>query len=114
MHQILDLLLNFSYKSPSEACSSCRKNFERIVGRAESRTRCYFDGLCLDCMDNSKSLDEDSDYWNHSDPKEDDKISGCREEHMQSTWYFSYMGRRQRKDTLHRSKKMERYEGDPE
>ncbi|KAL8912489.1 MAG: hypothetical protein Q9171_002502 [Xanthocarpia ochracea] len=116
MYQILELLRTFSYTPPSEACSSCRQNYKSIVEGAESRSRCYFDGLCLDCMGGSKesTAREDSDYWNHNDPKENDKISGCREEHTQPTWYFSYMGRRQRKDTLYRSKTMERYEGDSE
>jgi len=53
-----------------------------------------FHGLCLDCMDRSKPKtgDVDRDYWTH-DFKDEWDVN-CRIQHGQSTWYFSFMGRK--------------------
>lgn len=86
-----------------------------IVQDGKVKTEKYFEGLCLDCMDASKADDEDRDYWSHGTPKEHEFVYGCRaKRHSQPTWYFSYMGRKQRRDKLYRGEKMARYGSDSE
>lgn len=115
MFGILGRLSKFSYKLPSSACSDCRLDYEKTVEVGKVKTENYFEGLCLDCMDDSKADDEDGDYWSHGKPKEHEFVRGCRAgTHTQPSWYFSYMGRKQRRDKLHRAQKMARYESDSE
>jgi hypothetical protein len=80
------------------------------VNDAVEKVRKYIGGLCLDCMNNSKDSpykhtyykcvrsglgsDEDDAYWNHNTRK--DWSMGCRVKHDEPTWYFSFMGRRQK------------------
>ncbi|KAF3014571.1 hypothetical protein E8E15_003153 [Penicillium rubens] len=52
----------------------------------------YFDGLCLDCMKNHPN--ENSEYWALGTRRVYD--STCRISHGEPTWYFSFMGRRDR------------------
>lgn len=40
----------------------------------------------------TKTGDIDEDYWRHDDKRQWD--AGCRINHDQPTWYFSFMGRR--------------------
>lgn len=73
-----------------------------MVNAAVVNTREYFDGLCLDCMDRSKSKtgDEDSDYWRHHQLQEGEWDHGCRVRHGEPTWYFSFLGRNEKRDLL--------------
>ncbi|KAL8644942.1 MAG: hypothetical protein Q9226_007517 [Calogaya cf. arnoldii] len=115
MHEILERLLKFIYTPDSDACGSCRLGYGTSVNRARSHTAVYFTGLCLDCMNRSKTLtgDEDADYWSMGSLHEDDTIKGCRAgEHGQPTWWFSYMGQRQSKETFERMEKKARCDGD--
>lgn len=49
-------------------------------------------------MNVSGGRDEDAEYWNHNTPNVwGDK---CRIQHGQSTWYFSFMGRREKMDNF--------------
>ena len=66
--------------------------------KAKSKALNDFDGLCLDCMDLSKPKSENSDhdYWLHDTFEEWDK--GCRIEHGSSTWWFSFLGRYERRE----------------
>ena len=95
MSDILAYLENFDY-SPSTQCSSCSRDYKKIVKIVREKTRKYFDGLCLDCLDKTKPRTDDSDidYWNYQDFKEDSWIKGCRILHKEPTWYFSFMGRK--------------------
>ncbi|KAK4546193.1 hypothetical protein LTR36_002330 [Oleoguttula mirabilis] len=75
----------------------CSFDFAHVVGNAKMECKRYFDGLCLDCMNAShpKLGDADEDYWAHS------KLGvhwdqGCRIRHQQPSWYFSFLGRRQK------------------
>ncbi|KAK2799347.1 hypothetical protein FQN50_008506 [Emmonsiellopsis sp. PD_5] len=81
-------------------CSDCSRDWQAIVSKADTVTRNYFDGLCLDCMDKTKNLrlqgDEDDDYWSHSSHR-DSYDSQCRIKHDQPTWYFSFMGRSEKR-----------------
>ncbi|KAL8707728.1 MAG: hypothetical protein Q9220_007308 [cf. Caloplaca sp. 1 TL-2023] len=111
---IIKRLHAFIYAAKSTGCRTCRMDFSNMVSSAGSLTHRYFDGLCLDCMDRSKSKDEDGDYWIHQDFNEMDHIKCVRGLHIQSTWYFSYMGRRQRRDRMRRDKHMARADSDSE
>ncbi|RAH40447.1 uncharacterized protein BO95DRAFT_457380 [Aspergillus brunneoviolaceus CBS 621.78] len=77
-------------------CTHCGCNWEAAVAGAAKRVEGYFDGLCLDCMDNTKNLekggDRDRDYWAYD--------VGCRIKHGEPTWYFSFMGRREKKGLI--------------
>lgn len=98
VNDILTRLNKFSYKPPPNACGKfCQRNYEKDVGQAISHVREYFDGLCLDCMDKSmpKTRDYDTDYWYHNRLEKRKWNRGCRVEHGQATWYFSFMGRKE-------------------
>lgn len=107
---------------PAVRATSCGRGqcdfdmYVRAVATAVRKTKDYFDGLCLgksafpplpilrpvmlkwlDCMNksNPKLGDHHEDYWSHS------KLTvpwdyGCRVSHTQPSWYFSFMGRRQK------------------
>ncbi|RAK97295.1 uncharacterized protein BO80DRAFT_364335 [Aspergillus ibericus CBS 121593] len=86
-----------------EQWCSCRFSWHLVVQSAASRVSEYFDGLCLDCMDSSKNLrdggNKDDDYWHyHEKFKRFD--AKCRVDHGQPTWYFSFMGRREKKGLI--------------
>lgn len=116
MTTIIERLNKFHFEAKKNACVSCRSDYQRTVGLVRDNTRNYFDGLCLDCMDSSnpKTGDDDVDYWLHNDLNEDQRVRGCRHEHGQPTWYFSFMGRKETRDQYRRVKRMRRYEGDSE
>lgn len=94
---ILCRLEGFSYDAPTWACCVCRADYGTFVANTLNHVGTYFDGLCLDCMDRSKSRsgDTDEDYWQHNNLSETDVIENCRFEHKQPTWYFSFMGRKE-------------------
>ena len=102
VNDILDSLEDFSYEPAVSTCSWCIQDYTGMVEDAVRNTRKYFDGLCLDCMDRSKPKtgDEDSDYWQHNELQEGEWDSGCRVSHGQPTWYFSFMGRKEKRDLL--------------
>lgn len=67
--------------------------YNSIVNLARTVTRGDFNGLYLDCMDQSlpKTGDVDKDYWEYDGLKIWDK--GCRIKYKNTLWYFSFMGR---------------------
>ncbi|GLA02321.1 hypothetical protein AnigIFM60653_001724 [Aspergillus niger] len=95
-----------SYTNPRTgkvgSCISCNQSWGDIVLKAASTVSKYFDGLCLDCMDLSKDLrsggDRDDDYWMHNELRNWDR--GCRIKHGEPTWYFSFMGRREKRGLI--------------
>jgi hypothetical protein len=122
--EILDRMLDFdgskiqprpaipsSGLSSTTACKYCTMDWEGIVVTARCNTSKYFDGLCMDCMATTKNmrlsdrmathkmmrltLDDDYDYWHHNERRHD-YSAGCRLKHGEPTWYFSFMGRRER------------------
>lgn len=54
--------------------------------------------------------DEDFDYWHHADRGIYDRA--CRVKHGQPTWYFSFMGRKEKMDLFHKKKDARRYDSD--
>ncbi|KAK5164092.1 uncharacterized protein LTR77_010183 [Saxophila tyrrhenica] len=95
---MLRKLANFRDPPKRDAgCLQCNDDFAGSVTEATRKTSDYFDGCCLDCMAQSKPKfeDEDSDYWKHSRQNvawDED----CRLSHDQPTWYFSFMGRKEK------------------
>lgn len=80
-------------------CSRCDSDWKFVVEDARETTETYFDGLCLDCMDSTKNVrpggDGDDDYWVYNQ-RRDRYDEGCRVKHGEPTWYFSFMGRREK------------------
>ena len=97
INQLLRMLDKFSYQAKDSACTNCKKDYCRHIKEDISRVRHYFDGLCLDCLDRSKPKlgDRDNDYWSHVDMDAEDWDRGCRINHGEPTWYFSFMGRKE-------------------
>lgn len=81
-------------------CRSCNRDWKGVVESAAEYVQKYFDGLCLDCMDSSKNVrpggDEDDDYWVYSQTR-GAYDGGCRVSHGEPTWYFSFMGGREKR-----------------
>lgn len=125
--ELLRLLRRFKYQDPHfNGEESCEKpldcmngpKFSALVVDAISHVDVQFDGLCLgknlilsssdtqltrgtDCMNVSGNRDNDADYWSHNQPGVwGDK---CRIQHGQSTWYFSFMGRREARDKFQKN-----------
>lgn len=109
---LLDRLDRFEEPLKQGCSPNCRRDFKRIVTSVKNSTRHYFDGLCLDCMDKSKPKtgDLDMDYWRHDDLKEEEWAFGCRFDHKQPTWYFSFMGRQEDRDRFRKEKRDKREE----
>ena len=65
MTTLLGRLNRFEFEPVKSACHRCRQDYQQIVADAQSRTREYFNGLCLDCADRTKAVteDDDMDYW---------------------------------------------------
>ena len=114
MTTILQRLDNFSFEARKDACRSCRTKYKELVATAQKTTRSYFDGLCLDCMDRTKSVTEDADmdYWKHNSLGKSDFVGHCLIKHNEPTWYFSFMGRREVRYRFLRSKRARWYSGD--
>ncbi|KAK5111575.1 hypothetical protein LTR62_004871 [Meristemomyces frigidus] len=87
-----------------QTCGSqfCTFDFRTVVDHAGVEARNYFDGLCLDCMHHSvvRKVEDgagegDEEYWRHSKqgvPWD----AGCRIQHSQPAWFFSFQGPRQK------------------
>lgn len=107
----------FEYEAKPDACVRCRTNYKAAIQSLAMRVGGYFDGLCLDCLDRSKTKFSrpGDDYWQHATLQEDDYCFGCRIEHKQPTWYFSFMGRKEDRDRMlkeKRAKNRARYSSD--
>ncbi|RHZ68423.1 hypothetical protein CDV55_104637 [Aspergillus turcosus] len=90
-------------QSRQSQCSICWLNGTDIVEKAIERVSKYFDGLCLDCMDRTKDLkvdrNKDQDYWFHHLWQESYDRK-CRISHGEPTWYFSFMGRKEKRGLI--------------
>ena len=105
---VIDRLSTFRYDPPRHACGDCPDDFEKIVKEAIAITLANFDGLCLDCMDHGhpKTGDVDLDYYNHH--LVEDYSRGCRVSHGQSTWYYSFLQRKELMDRYKEDSKKKR------
>lgn len=85
---------NFECDVPENACNHCiQKISPQSVNMVRESLLTEFDGLCLDCMNLTKTGDVNGDYWEHGYCR--NYSTGCRIDHGEPTWYFSFMGRRQ-------------------
>jgi hypothetical protein len=125
INELLRLLYDdFKYedphpKAPDGRCTDrhdCGHDFEHVVNSAINKARDQFNGLCLgisslslsmfarslanpyksDCMRASSIEAEDEDYWRHAETGYYRSRGICRVSHGQPTWYFSFMGRKER------------------
>ncbi|KAF7864262.1 uncharacterized protein EAF02_010230 [Botrytis sinoallii] len=94
--EILDTFDDFQCDIPENACNACRIRLsDSSIERTGEQIQEHFDGLCLDCMSISKPKDGknvDAAYWQHDTLRQ--YSMGCRVQHGQPTWYWSFMGRR--------------------
>ncbi|KAJ5959972.1 uncharacterized protein N7479_007122 [Penicillium vulpinum] len=103
VRDILDRLKDFNEnrmenRPPSmQTCTACSRSWKRVVEYARRQVESYFDDLCLDCMQNHP--DENSEYWSFSTIRSRHDQT-CRISHGEPTWYFSFMGRRDRSPYL--------------
>ncbi|KAM0721906.1 hypothetical protein Q7P37_002831 [Cladosporium fusiforme] len=111
INDLLSLLrakINYSDPHPEDkTCtdiSHCGQQYQALVNKSVERTQRYFDGLCLDCMNHSKTESMDADYWIHNEPGVQWDVH-CRIHHGEPTWYFSFMGRKENMDHFHRHRK---------
>jgi hypothetical protein len=98
IEETLSRLSNFSYKSPNERCSTCKRI--NALQEMPQDIAADFDGLCLDCMQTSEDVDPvtstlrappwEGSYWDQ-DLFQKWGID-CRLNHGQPSWYFSFMG----------------------
>ncbi|KAF2100794.1 hypothetical protein NA57DRAFT_54866 [Rhizodiscina lignyota] len=112
IHTLLHCLRKFEYdplcgRDAADVCMGCMHgDYKASVMQITEKVTCYFDGLCLDCMDRSKhkTRDEDQDYWSHHSHgilrKFGRSDGGCRISHGNPTWYHSFMGREEKKNVV--------------
>lgn len=104
---LMTMLEAFETPEPSELGRlGCREHdykftiadFGENVFDALKETGGYFDGLCLDCMSTSNPNynDSDEEYWAHTD-RDIPWDRGCRVGHDEPTWYFSFMGKTEKR-----------------
>ncbi|EAS36721.3 uncharacterized protein CIMG_02075 [Coccidioides immitis RS] len=68
----------------------CVRDWKVAVMHARRKTSGYFEGLCIDGMNATKNLrwGDNPDYWR------DNHDEGCRIQHGEPTFFFSFMGQR--------------------
>ncbi|KAL3477635.1 hypothetical protein BJX99DRAFT_225856 [Aspergillus californicus] len=81
---------------------SCGNDWKGVVTRAANKVADNFNGMCLDCMSVTACLrqgrDLDAEYWEHDRMKKWDLK--CRVKHGEPTWWFSFMGQREKRGLL--------------
>lgn len=100
INELLSRLGDFEIEL-KDTCSKCRKSYKRLVELAVSNVKYLLQGLCLDCVRDSGRWagSEDRDYWaRHS--KYDMGMATCRSKHGEPTWYWSFMGRPERRQIM--------------
>ncbi|TVY32541.1 hypothetical protein LOCC1_G008768 [Lachnellula occidentalis] len=85
--------VKFDIKIPDGACFTCISKLSlTTIAKVRADVSKDFDGLCLDCINMTKTGDVDNDYWAHDRMKHWGK--SCRINHGQPSWYFSFVGRK--------------------
>ncbi|TVY13000.1 hypothetical protein LARI1_G008885 [Lachnellula arida] len=95
VQQILDSpgFVKFAIKIPDGACIQCVSKLSRsTIKKVRDEISKDFHGLCLDCINMTKTGDVDNDYWAHDRMQQWD--FNCRIDHGQPSWYFSFVGRK--------------------
>lgn len=88
------------YKAPANACEYCNQDFKSNLADLRNTIMNYFDGLCLDCITGSNEGRGGADvYWSQM-MLTNSYGDHCRIGHDEPTWYFSYMGRQDDRDTF--------------
>ncbi|KAF1848908.1 uncharacterized protein K460DRAFT_279288 [Cucurbitaria berberidis CBS 394.84] len=88
-------------------CSICTVDWEPAVEHAQTMTSKYFDGLCIDCMGNSRlprGVDPDVKYWMKNGSSSGRWDQHCRIKHGEPTWYHSWCGRDEHRQRLIKAK----------
>ncbi|PLB49793.1 hypothetical protein P170DRAFT_510254 [Aspergillus steynii IBT 23096] len=84
-------------KDKASLCQFCAKDWKETVCDVIPTVGKYFDGQCLDCLENSKNTDQE--YWSlHLDSGRYDEE--CRITHGEPAHYFSFMGRREKRGLI--------------
>ncbi len=124
--QILTRLKAFSFEPKARMCETCRhpsvsnaififeraQNYKEHIKLVIKHVSEYFDGLCLDCLDRSqpKTGSTHSYYWRHASLNQKEWCKGCRVKHKQPTWYFSFMGRHDVRESKMQAAREEKYD----
>jgi hypothetical protein len=106
--QITKRLGKFKYDYMPE-CRRCRSmDWETVVLKAKANTEGYFDGLCLDCMDRSKTPSKftDAEYWDENKCVGRKFDTKCSINHNQPSWYVSWQGRADVREKIMRGQDM--------
>lgn len=96
------------YDPPEVACICCQYDIGSVVvQRTSLEVEDYFDGLCMQCMDSSRTSSKQMDtmYWSYDRSRA--WGANCSVNHGQPTWYFSFMGRKAEMDA-HKERERER------
>ncbi|TVY87715.1 hypothetical protein LAWI1_G006799 [Lachnellula willkommii] len=95
VQRILDSpgFVKFAIEIPDGACIQCVSKLSRsTIKKVRDEISEDFHGLCLDCINMTKTGDVDNDYWAHDRMQQWD--FNCRIDHGQPSWYFSFVGRK--------------------
>ncbi|KAJ5618696.1 hypothetical protein N7528_006807 [Penicillium herquei] len=96
--QILERLEDFdaaNIRRPNRDCYRCNIRSQSCVEAASEKVAGYFDGMCLDCM--KQEANPRSEYWRTRRYERYERYDDeCRIRHGEPSWYFSFMGKRER------------------
>jgi hypothetical protein len=95
MTKILNMstFINFSVNISPTACIKCHDAVSALgIRKVRAQMANDFHGLCLDCMQLTKTGSVHQDYWMKDYLGKWD--TGCRITHGERTWNFSFMGRK--------------------
>ena len=84
---VLGKLKKFNFEAAADACLQCKRPYKTRIEEVIKRVASYFDGLCMTCMDRSKTklADQKSDYWYHAAMDTDQWNKGCKFTHGEPT-----------------------------
>lgn len=88
--EYMDKLTQFTFTPEATRCDSgaCHQDFRKAVDVSVDRAKYYFQGLCLDCMNRSKSSTGQSngEYIEKNSPYKGCWDMDCRFGHKRETW----------------------------
>jgi hypothetical protein len=101
MH-ILEGLDHFEYNY-IPGCQKCRDiDWCDIVRVAKNKAETYFEGVCLDCQERSRTNPKISEaqYWDNNVIIHGQWDKKCRVSHGEETWYTSWTGKHEMRRKL--------------